>query len=897
MSKVMNQLCSFNTTCKVTGMPYAYTISQINTVAIGESEAKEQERGGEEEKAYLKSAYRTSEVIVLKNGEKRTKLESMERRKREVLLRMAGLLDDDSSKRLEEEGDENYDDNEDAFENEFDYDNYDGDDNEGLPLLKKKGITRKKTATCEMVRWTLEKRRKAVKKLTLLSKSGREESTLKELLSSGLPPKAPQIWCGKIGDADVRGHRIFDHDSADDEKKDEDDEDGSEGQILTREILIHWMPSPGDLVSFFSLEFGDAASGKTPTGMSAGSGTNGCLDLNRYREVYRDPPNSNPDHEFSYKYWMRNLKPCTGYLFRLRAINGYGPGEYVYKTLWTRGLPPEAPKITHIASDSVGLRWVFSDVYLRKENELRLLFEEADADQSGTVSREELLSLCATRVDSRPELKAFLTRVLAILKFEDIEDYAGLFDLIEGDDDGTLTFDEFEAFFHTFGWGLNTSMTGSASNRTSSSSTSGGPTYVISCCESELNDAYTEVLQTSKEYASIHRLEPGKSYRFRIHSLNPEGVASAPSPSIVVHTALETPAPPFEVSLEPRQLTIGWIGRNHVFVHSKDKERVKNMLGEWAGHVEQDHAVSIEAAFAKYDVDRSGSIDKTELTLLLEDLHVDPSEERIAEALLVMDSNQDGLISYEEFSAWWRSREVSYTIKRSEAISSSAPSKKNICASSNVVSSSQPSQRLSATSKGLSKLLTSTAAVSKKPSRVALPVVSYRGNQTQCIIAGLTPNRLYHFALRQTGPRAHSQLSNPLALMTLPLPSSAPVLIRTSATVAMLKWYPPEYGVFKFSLQLQCDKDSKWNAVYSGQETVFTSTTLVPDSTFAARVVGYNAQGKESIPSPVCSFHTLERGASKANSLMMKNAGNNDLPHKCFFFAYNNSDIQREISL
>jgi Ca2+-binding EF-hand superfamily protein len=49
--------------------------------------------------------------------------------------------------------------------------------------------------------------------------------------------------------------------------------------------------------------------------------------------------------------------------------------------------------------------------------------------------------------------------------------------------------------------------------------------------------------------------------------------------------------------------------------------------------------VSIERVFAKYDVNRSGDIDATELSLLLEDLNVTVTEERLAQAFAVLVSS------------------------------------------------------------------------------------------------------------------------------------------------------------------------------------------------------------------------------------------------------------------
>ena len=62
--------------------------------------------------------------------------------------------------------------------------------------------------------------------------------------------------------------------------------------------------------------------------------------------------------------------------------------------------------------------------------------------------------------------------------------------------------------------------------------------------QSEIDGKYTEVLRTTLGHGTLTRLEPGRSYRFRVHSLNADGVAGPSSPSVLVHTLLETPAAP-----------------------------------------------------------------------------------------------------------------------------------------------------------------------------------------------------------------------------------------------------------------------------------------------------------------------------------------------------------------
>ena len=66
--------------------------------------------------------------------------------------------------------------------------------------------------------------------------------------------------------------------------------------------------------------------------------------------------------------------------------------------------------------------------------------------------------------------------------------------------------------------------------------------------------------------------------------------------------------------------------------------------------------------------DGSGTIDASELALLLQDLGVESSEERLRSAFEEFDKNGDGVISFEEFNSWWKKDEVLYVIKRSDPI-------------------------------------------------------------------------------------------------------------------------------------------------------------------------------------------------------------------------------------
>ena len=171
----------------------------------------------------------------------------------------------------------------------------------------------------------------------------------------------------------------------------------------------------------------------------------------------------------------------------------------------------------------------------------------------------------------------------------------------------------------------------------------------------------------------------------------------------------------------------------------------------------------------------------------------------------------------------------------------------------------------------------------KTTAQIALPVVVYRGEEQRYQVLGLEPNRYYHFKLRYAGSRCNSLLSALTAVMTAPLPPSAPLLIDVTSTTVRVKWYPPAQGAYKFVVQLRAKGSGAsgsgsrraapaaqdptpggsdgWIVVFNGQDTLWTSTTMVPDCDYEVRVLAANCQGTFSEPSPALAFSTLGRDA------------------------------------
>ena len=154
-------------------------------------------------------------------------------------------------------------------------------------------------------------------------------------------------------------------------------------------------------------------------------------------------------------------------------------------------------------------------------------------------------------------------------------------------------------------------------------------------------------------------------------------------------------------------------------------------------------------------------------------------------------------------------------------------------------------------------------------------------------------------------------LSPPLVVMTVPLsPPCPPLIVSLDATTVRIKMYAPEYGTFKYLLQLRAltnfpgnplrglelgntngtgsglgsgqipgvsvgknntilnngtvgaNSDINtdgWVNVYYGMETLYTCTTMHSNAEYESRYFAVNCQGNVSEPSLIQSFITLHR--------------------------------------
>lgn len=523
-SLILNQRCCWLTTCKKTGMPNGYSVSNPTKrfLRSNNSESKgnddyEESKGDGDGIEEVKGG--TGKIVIRKlaNGEQRMCVELQERVRREDILRKLRLITSSSSDNGEEGkdneanrkesdskhkadrrggggGDSEYEnDYEDDYEDDHDHQSHGSKSKHSLSNSKTNGVA--VIGPCDFSIWTAKERKEGLKYLLSITRDAREEQLLKEMITNGVPPGAPKFWSqidNRTLQAVSRQSRIItsgkgnnksrrdnsrsnsrsrsrgrrspspgdpDYDERDDHDRDEpdrddepDEEELEDIQRACNEITIYWAPDkPNELVSFYSIEFAGPVTTTTIKGGEA-----------KYNEIFRDPEDADTNHSFSFAYIVRDLQPGTSYRFRIRAFNGFGPGDYTYKTFTTMTSAPLMPRPLKIAPDCVTLRWTFTEDFFKRLDELKRIYNIADKDKSGSVSREELNAILDEQLSDknyRP-LQLFLQRIALSKGLDLSQGYGVLFDMIENDDDGGLSWEEFEAFFLSAGWTAGTGTTG-----------------------------------------------------------------------------------------------------------------------------------------------------------------------------------------------------------------------------------------------------------------------------------------------------------------------------------------------------------------------------------------------------------------------------------------------------
>lgn len=828
----LSKKCCWKTTCHETGMANAFamsyidqnnkkSISNLNHLLETKANYSSMDVKSSWDGKKLKGLTGTITFNDTVRGDKLIRIEMKERRKRISILRKYKLLKTPHAKILSTSESK---DGENEYEQEFDEeDEYEKEDFDMLDQ-------------CAFSYWSKEDRLEGLKILLDYTKEKMAENRLLKLITNGKPPNAPILW-NDIGHSE-------------------------QSAVRDDELRLFWKAcNPTDLVSFFVLEFGGIVNGKPNSA--------------KYEEIFRDPPSMMTSNQFHYSFEMKGLLPASSYYFRLFCVNGYGKSDYCYKIFTTRSSAPAEPKVAKVSSHSALLRWDTHDLHYEQMEELKKLFNMCE-------TKSQLVEIIDKHAAVSEEMQVFLSKIATSLGVDVSSGYETLINLASTNKlDVEVSFSAFERHCMSV-----------LSSDIPSKKTGQTLTYVVEKCDSEIIGQYSVAFKTNQTFGTLSRLEPSSTYRVRVYSVNVENVVGPKSKSIIIHTLPETPSPPIihkpilATSITSDSVSLVWNTNKKKDLSSRDPKVMEDILNSWIGQkAEDDGGVNIENAFLKYDTSRSGSIQTLDMINLYIDLGIEinkdtESETLIREALDILDINGDNTISFDHFKSFWNRKELTFTLKRSEGIALKSKTETSLnrrLSSINRMTTVLKNQ-LHDSSKTTSR--PSSAPVRRKQDEesnvgsikmnahmesIAVPVVCYRGNQSKIRISGLEPNRLYHFRVRCNGPRSSSELSKPLVVMTKPLAPSTPLLIDKGYNHVRIKWYAPVFGCHKFQVFAKSkalkssNGNEDWVQMYSGQENIWTSTSLVPDTIYEIRVVALNFHEQVSEPSDILRFKTYPR--------------------------------------
>lgn len=98
----------------------------------------------------------------------------------------------------------------------------------------------------------------------------------------------------------------------------------------------------------------------------------------------------------------------------------------------------------------------------------------------------------------------------------------------------------------------------------------------------------------------------------------------------------------------------GYVTAVGVFVYVASRDAIKR-LDQLKGSLHNDQ--DLAQKFKEFDKDNTGYLESKELAALCQSLGTNLTIHELESAILLLDSNSDGKISYNEFLDWWKGRE------------------------------------------------------------------------------------------------------------------------------------------------------------------------------------------------------------------------------------------------
>ena len=274
----------------------------------------------------------------------------------------------------------------------------------------------------------------------------------------------------------------------------------------------------------------------------------------------------------------------------------------------------------------------------------------------------------------------------------------------------------------------------------------------------------------------------------------------------------------------------------------------------------------VREIFDRFDSNRNGEIDRKELADLLEALGAPHDHSSVSNAMRKMDTSKDSSIQFEEFSAWFKSSEVTLILKRDRGIACSRPMWNQGGARDDVAA------RI-ARAKDDFKILPASnggACIKTLSDSVRVNARNVSSASTECVVTSLRPNTLYRFWCRVRTPQALSNLSVPFPVMTLPAKLRAPAVVWIGTRTVKLRLYPVRSGAHSYAVEIcggsggmrrrdDSSSTSSWRTAWEGRSALAEILELSPSTSYKMRVVPVNCWGGRGDPSPHVAIRTLSK--------------------------------------